>query len=549
MANARDGSIADEVFALFAEHGANSYSERVTMEEHARQAAACAREAGAGDALVLAALLHDVGHFLDPADSEFGVTDHGTSGGAWVAERFVDAVAEPVRLHVAAKRYRCHVDPGYEARLSPASVGTLRLQGGPMTAGEAAAFEAEPHAEDALAVRDWDDAGKQAGLEVPELAEFRALLEDPALRRTPLALVAVEPDEVTVDLGDGPVRFHAIWLRDNARDDASRHEANDQRLFDVSELPADVVLEAAEVVGDLLHVTFGPDGTASSFAADWLAAHRYDGPERPTSWYVSWGRDDLDLARADYEEVLADIGPLSRAIVRDGLAIVTGLATGDREGASIEDVAGLWGPVRETNYGRIFHVRAEENPINLAFTPRSLNVHTDNPYRRPVPGYQLLHCLVASGEGGVTVLVDGFRAAEALRAEEPEAFARLSSRPVPFRWAGEGFDLWDRRPLIEVDDRGALRSVRYNNRSAAPFDLPHGEMADFYAAYRTFADQLHRSELEVRIVLQPGECLVFDNERVLHGRDGESDPGRYLQGCYLDRDWIHGRILGEPYFL
>jgi len=183
-----DDRVVGEVLALFAEHGHATYSERVTMEQHARQAAALARAEGAGDALVLAALLHDVGHFLDEADSEFGVTDHGVTGGAWVAERFVEAVSEPVRLHVAAKRYLCFVDPGYEAKLSPASIGTLRLQGGVMSADEVAAFEAEPFAGDALALRGWDDGGKAAkdggtGLGIPTVGHWRPLLADPGLRR------------------------------------------------------------------------------------------------------------------------------------------------------------------------------------------------------------------------------------------------------------------------------------------------------------------------------------------------------------------------------
>ena len=175
--------VADEVLGLFATQGSNSYTEQVTMEEHARQAAALARAEGASDARVLAALLHDIGHFLDEPDSEFGVTDHGTSGGAWLAERFVEEVSEPVRLHVAAKRYRCFVDPGYQSRLSSASVGTLRLQGGPMSTDEAEAFEAEPHADGALAVRSWDDAGKVDGLDVPPLAAWQTLLEDPRFHR------------------------------------------------------------------------------------------------------------------------------------------------------------------------------------------------------------------------------------------------------------------------------------------------------------------------------------------------------------------------------
>ena len=175
--------VVEEVLGLFAEHGHFTYSERVTMEQHARQAAALARAEGAADALVLAALLHDVGHFLDEADSEFGVTDHGTSGGMWLAERFVEEVSEPVRLHVAAKRYRCFVDPDYQSRLSSASVGTLRLQGGPMSADEAETFEAEPYADGALAVRSWDDGGKVDGLDVPSLVAWQTLLEDPRFHR------------------------------------------------------------------------------------------------------------------------------------------------------------------------------------------------------------------------------------------------------------------------------------------------------------------------------------------------------------------------------
>ncbi len=372
------------------------------------------------------------------------------------------------------------------------------------------------------------------------------------------ASVGPAGDVVTVEMAAGPVRFHALWLRDNARDEASRHGDNDQRLFDVTELADEVTAMSAEVVNGCLVVAFGPDGVTSVYDEVWLEANRYDGSVtasfgRP----VSWGAAGLSVQRLPWtdRQDLEAWEAITMALVRDGLAIVDGLAVGDDAagtgatgtGAGIVDVANLWGPVRETNYGEIFHVRAEANPTNLAFTPRALNVHTDNPYRRPVPGYQLLHCLVASDVGGVTVLVDGFRAAELLRGEEPGAFELLSTRSVPFRWSGDGFDLQNRGPLIEVEEggpeAGAIRAVRYNNRSAAPFDQPFDEMTAFYEAFRTFAQLLHREDLEYRFTLAPGECLVFDNERVLHGRHGEADPERYLQGCYLDRDWIHGRQL------
>ncbi len=373
-----------------------------------------------------------------------------------------------------------------------------------------------------------------------------------------MRLVDVSPEVVTVELADGPARFHALWLRDNARDDASRHAGNDQRLFDVTELADEVVVASAEVVDGRLVVAFGPDGATSAFDAGWLEAHRYDvaagvgsragdGPAGAVPWLAA----DLDLHRlawADRDD-RESLAATTAALVRDGVAIVHGLAVGEdppADAPGIVDVAGLWGPVRATNYGEVFLVRAEANPTNLAFTPKALNVHTDNPYRRPVPGYQLLHCLVASDVGGVTVLLDGFRAAEVLRDEDPAAFDLLATTSVPFRWSGDGFDLRNRGPLIEVEDggprAGAIRAVRYNNRSAAPFDVPFDEMAGLYEAFRTFARLLHRPELEHRFTLAPGECMVFDNERVLHGRDGEADPGRFLHGCYLDRDWIHGRV-------
>ena len=183
-------SPVDRLAELFASEGAAGYlGEPVTVAQHLLQAGALAATAGAPSALVAAALLHDAGHLRgdDPlADSgelsgrelmSGTDNDHGERGAAWLARWFPPSVTEPVRLHVAAKRYLCAVEPAYFARLSPASVYTLSVQGGPMTAAEAARFAAAPHAADAVAVRRWDDAAKDPAADVPGFDAYRPLIE------------------------------------------------------------------------------------------------------------------------------------------------------------------------------------------------------------------------------------------------------------------------------------------------------------------------------------------------------------------------------------
>ncbi len=164
------------------------YSESVTQTEHALQCAALASSAGADDALVAAALLHDIGHLLTVADAGAGHRPdhdrrHEAAGALHLARWFPDAVTRPVALHVAAKRYLCAVDAGYAAGLSPASAHSLALQGGPMTAAQCAAFAADPAAEAAVALRRWDDRAKDPHATVEPLEVYLPLLDSLVLHR------------------------------------------------------------------------------------------------------------------------------------------------------------------------------------------------------------------------------------------------------------------------------------------------------------------------------------------------------------------------------
>jgi phosphonate degradation associated HDIG domain protein len=174
-------TMADTIADLFRRKGGSLYGgESVTQLEHALQAAQLAEQTGATPASIVAALLHDVGHLLHdlPDDApDDGIDDvHERLGDHWLRKAFEPAVCDPVRLHVAAKRYLCTVDSEYQASLSPASLQSLHLQGGPFNRQEAREFEAEPYFKESVELRRWDDLAKEPGLETPSLAHFLTYL-------------------------------------------------------------------------------------------------------------------------------------------------------------------------------------------------------------------------------------------------------------------------------------------------------------------------------------------------------------------------------------
>ena len=175
-------NIIDFILDLFARRGAEEYmGEPVSMAQHMEQTAACAVADGAADDLVIAALLHDIGHFVGdfPIDAlENGIDNlHEEAGARFLEAYYPSSVTEPVRLHVAAKKYLCAVDPQYFSRLSAASVQSLQVQGGPMTPAEVEVFESNPYHQSAVRVRGYDDDGKVAGLDIKTVASYRDRLE------------------------------------------------------------------------------------------------------------------------------------------------------------------------------------------------------------------------------------------------------------------------------------------------------------------------------------------------------------------------------------
>jgi gamma-butyrobetaine dioxygenase len=225
---------------------------------------------------------------------------------------------------------------------------------------------------------------------------------------------------------------------------------------------------------------------------------------------------------------------LLAAVARQGACLLKGYAGGL---GGLEAIVARFGHIRQTNYGRLFDVRVEEGAANLAFTDLGLAPHTDNPYREPPPGIQLLHCLTAATTGGQTLLVDGFAAALRLRAANPAAFEALATTPVRFAWADADVALEAWVPVIERDARGDLVGLRVNDRAQTGDDNPA-----WRDAYRAFTALLNDPSAHCQFTLEPGDVLIFDNRRMLHGRTAYAGGARWLQGCYADRDGLLGRL-------
>ncbi|MGA5819441.1 2-trimethylaminoethylphosphonate dioxygenase [Kitasatospora sp. NPDC094028] len=327
------------------------------------------------------------------------------------------------------------------------------------------------------------------------------------------------------------------WLRDNCPCAECRAPGNGQKLFQIDDLPDDLTLAASTEIGGNLEVLWS-DGHRSRYPLAWLREEQGD-DGRTERGKRLWTAADFrrGLPEADWAAYLAD--PAEQAAVlsavrRSGFAVLRGVPAVERQ---VLAVAESFGYVRVTNYGELFDVRVEPDPNNLAFTSAAIAPHTDNPYRDPVPTLQLLHCLENSATGGDSGLVDGFTAAALLRDEAPEAFALLTRTPVPFTFRDRRTELRADRPLIEVDGFGRIREVRFNNRSFGTLRGGAADLDAFYAAYRRFAAITLRPELRLTFRLDPGDCLVFDNTRLLHARTAfEQDGRRHLQGCYADLD-------------
>jgi len=339
-------------------------------------------------------------------------------------------------------------------------------------------------------------------------------------------------------------RYPFIWLRD--QDPIGFHPQTEERLFDLTSVsidikPVDVQWSEASVT-----LIWPGEQQRSSFSAQWLANHLpHQSPSdvaniAPSHWYKDFLPQMPRFAADSLEEPQAMQNMLIE-LKRYGIAVITGLEDNEKSGELFGDRIGF---KRETNFGVMFEVVNKPDPNNLAYTSVALPLHTDLCNQELPPGYQFLHCIANEAVGGESTLADGFAIAEDMKRESPENFELLTRQRVPFRFHDREVDIRREHFLIRQDGQGNVDKFTFNAHLAETPWLEPDELIAYYGAYQDLMARIRDPKYFVEMKLAAGEMMIFDNHRVMHGRNS-FDPStgyRHLRGYYIDKTEVNSKI-------
>lgn len=356
---------------------------------------------------------------------------------------------------------------------------------------------------------------------------------------SPVAAPVLKDNGVEITLSDGASHyFNYYWLRDNCP--TSFNAATRERSFDIFYLSTAPRAAQAEVKGDALEIVWQDEDHVTRFPLSWLEEYRepkprHDPADLPrVAWY---GDHYAEVPRFSQPELVAD--PAARikwieAMLTEGLTIVTDMPDSD---AALTETANLIGQVRPTFFGEYFDVKTHINPTNTAYTASALELHTDTPAEEYAPGVQFLHCRANTVQGGGSLYTDGVAVANAFHQRDPAGFRLLSEVAIPFYCEHDTYDMRSRQTVIELDQHGEVSGLTISQHMADFFDLPQDLLDAYYPAFCRFGRMLQEEKYMMQFVMKAGECMVFDNHRIVHGRAAYSATSgdRYLRGCYTDR--------------
>jgi len=366
-----------------------------------------------------------------------------------------------------------------------------------------------------------------------------------------ISKVSKNRSSLNVEWSDGEKSsFNYMWLRDNcpnAHDKDSRH-----RMFNILKVSQEINPKKYNINKEgKLEIEWSEGNHISYYDPKWLRENCYTikNNKKYISPYQLWDcslQENLKSITIEHEEIISsDVGLIRwlELLHHKGIAIVKNAPT---EKESAFPVLNRISHTRETFFKTPFEVVNIPKPNNSAYTAHALNHHMDLPWFENPPGYQFLHCLVNAAEGGDSSAVDAFSVADYLRKNEKEIFETLVKIPLKFR--DKDYTQESHRtfyaPAISLTKDGDYNDIRFSVATMDALDCHPDEMEKVYKAHHRFGNLLHDDRFVVKFRLEAGDIFSFNNRRLLHGRT-EFDPNsgnRHLQGYYMDRDEIIGRL-------
>ena len=334
--------------------------------------------------------------------------------------------------------------------------------------------------------------------------------------------------------------FHALWLRERLSGDDFVDKNNLQRLYEPSLLDDNLTINEYKINNNFLEISFS-DGSNGKININELyeEINSIDVIPNKKIWSSS---DKLQIFdNNQIQENKKYLIKMLKSFYEYGYVIIENTKPEENE---VINFAEKLGPVRTTNWGKLFNVVSKPNPNDLAYTALELKSHSDNPYRKPVPGIQLLHCIANESVGGDSSLVDGYSVTEFLKKNHKKFYKILTETSVNFKFTDVDVILENKSKLIELDDNGLFKQINFSSRLDYVPNLRFEDLEIFYQARKYMYELCNSDQFKIKFRLSAGMIAMFDNLRTLHGRT-KFDPNtgfRHLQGCYIDHDATEGKL-------
>ena len=338
--------------------------------------------------------------------------------------------------------------------------------------------------------------------------------------------------------------IHPFWLRERVAENQFLDEKTQQRLFDPTTLNVGIGINKVKINENNLEINFN-DGVHSILNIEKIANEfiKIDNIKDIIT-KIKWDHSLKTIKNFNYFEGFSESKEMYDLLVsfyKYGFAIIKNVPT---ENNFIVKFANSIGSVRRTNFGEHFNVKSKADPNDLAYTSLHLSPHTDNPYRNPVPCIQILHCIENEVSGGFSTLVDGFTVTERLKKDFPKYYKILTEVKIRFQFIDETVVLEDWAEMIKLDENKNFKQVRFSPRLDFVPLIDKEKLDLFYSARKKISEFYNSENYKIEFKLLPGDLLMMDNYRLLHGRTtyDANEGNRFLQGCYIDYDSTEGRL-------